>query len=98
LFLHVESEKTAIICSVFYPNYIWLATGGINNLKKENFNSLKNRTIVLFPDLGAFEKWTDKAKEISKICNIKVSDILERNTTGTEKQNGFDLADYLLQK
>src|SRR5690606_5546857 len=29
----VGSEKTARMCSVYYPKYIWLATGGLNNLK-----------------------------------------------------------------
>ena len=28
LFVDVESEKTAIICSAMMPQYLWLATGG----------------------------------------------------------------------
>jgi len=94
----VESEKTAIICSVYYPNYIWLATGGLNNLNKQLMRIFKNRSVVLFPDLGAFEKWSLKVETFNENGNIKVSDILEKNATETEKQNGFDLADYILKE
>ena len=93
----VESEKTAIICSVFFPDYIWLATGGLNNLKAENMKPLKNRNVVLFPDIGAFEKWNHIAKEFSTFCNIKVSNTLEIKAKQTNTENGYDLADYLLQ-
>jgi hypothetical protein len=31
----VESEKTALIMSLFLPDYIWMATGSKSNLKKE---------------------------------------------------------------
>lgn len=40
----VESEKTAIVMSHFIPNYVWVATGGINGCFKEEFvHSLKGR-------------------------------------------------------
>ena len=31
----VESEKTAIIASMFFQDAVWLATGGLNNLREE---------------------------------------------------------------
>jgi len=39
---------------------------------------------------------SNKAKELSSICEITVSNLLERNATETEKQQGLDLADYLV--
>lgn len=92
----VESEKTAIICSVYYPKYIWLATGGLNNLKVELLRILAGKNVVLFPDLGCYNKWFHKAKEFKQFCNIKVSNILELNATEDEKNKGLDLADYVL--
>lgn len=93
----VESEKTAIICSVYYPKYIWLATGGLNNLKVELLRILAGKNVVLFPDLGCYNKWFHKAKEFKQFCNIKVSNILELNATEDEKNKGLDLADFVLK-
>ncbi|MEI6848249.1 MAG: DUF6371 domain-containing protein [Chlorobiaceae bacterium] len=90
----VESEKTAIVASGFVSDFIWLATGGKGNIKKEQLKTLQGRTMKLYPDLGAFEKWKRIA---SGMPNITVSDILERRATEAEKKQGFDLADYLLQ-
>lgn len=50
----VESEKTAIIASVFIDRYVWLACGGLNELRAEKVGVLKNRSVTLFPDLGCF--------------------------------------------
>lgn len=93
----VESEKTAIIASVYLPQFIWLAVGSLNNLNAEKCSILNGRTVTLFPDLNGFEKWSSKAKEISKLANFTVSDLLERKATEAEKQQGFDLADYLIK-
>ncbi len=91
----VESEKTAIIASIYLPNFIWLAVGSLTNLNKEKCNILKGRSVILFPDLNGFEKWSVKAKEFSHIANFIVSDLLERKANNEEKEQGLDLADYL---
>ena len=91
----VESEKTAIIASVYLTKFIWLAVGGKDGLNPEKCEVLKGRNVVLFPDLNAFEKWNTKAKELSHIGNFVVSDLLERKATEAEKNQGLDLADYL---
>lgn len=93
----VESEKTAIISSVFLPQFIWLATGGKTNLTAEKMQVLNGRKVVLFPDLNCFNEWTNKANEFSKSMFISVSDLLERKATADEKKAGLDLADYLLR-
>jgi len=98
----VESEKTAIICSIYYPNYLWIATGGVNGCKWTEYEVckvLEGRVVVLFPDLGCYEKWSEKAKEIqSKVsCVIKVSSTLEKNATEEQKSEGMDLADFVLK-
>lgn len=59
----VESEKTAIVMSHFIPNYVWVATGGINGCFKEEFvHSLKGRDVTLIPDLGATQLWKEKSQ------------------------------------
>jgi len=93
----VESEKTAIIASVYLNQFTWLAVGSLNNLNHEICEVLQGRFVVLFPDLKGFEKWNEKAKQFSAIATFTVSDLLERKATEEEKQKGLDLADYLIR-
>jgi len=93
----VESEKTAIIASVYLPQFTWLAAGSLNNLNTENCEVLSGRHVILFPDLNGFDKWTAKADELSDIATFIVSDLLERKATDDEKVKGLDLADYLIR-
>jgi hypothetical protein len=93
----VESEKTAIIASVYLPQFIWLAVGSLTNLTAEKCSVLKGRKVLLYPDLNGFEKWSSKAKELSHIATFIVSDLLERKSTKAEREKGFDLADYLIK-
>ena len=93
----VESEKTAVIASVYLPQFIWLAVGSLTNLNAEKCSILKGRTVTLFPDLNGFDKWSSKAKELSHLSHFAVSDLLECKATEAERQQGFDLADYLIK-
>jgi len=86
----VESEKTAVIASCYYPDAIWLACGGLSNLSIKLCESLRGRKVVLYPDAGCYEKWSDKAKELSSICNVFVSWLIEKGAKGS------DIADYLV--
>ncbi len=95
----VESEKTAMICTAYFPEITWLATGGLQNLKPELFHGLLRFRLVLFPDLGAFDKWTNKARTIRRTLPgimISVSDYLEALASDQERASGYDLADYLV--
>lgn len=95
----VESEKTAILSSVYLPQYIWLASGNLNGINEEKAKALKNRDVELFPDLShngrAFEIWENKSKMIIPFAKtLKVNDILERLAPEDHKNNGYDLGDY----
>jgi len=94
----VESEKTALIASIHMPEYVWLATGSLHNLSVEKCQVLKGRKVVLFPDLGAFDKWQQKATGLQLLINktrFEVSDFLELNATEIQRKEGWDLGDYL---
>jgi hypothetical protein len=93
----VESEKTAIIASIYLPQFIWLAVGSLTNLNAEKCSILKGRTVALFPDLNGLDKWSSKAKELSHLAIFSVSDLLERKATEEERKKGLDLADYLVK-
>lgn len=93
----VESEKTAIISSVYLPEFIWLACGSVHNLNKEKTIVLKGRDVVLFPDLGCFNLWNNKIPKLTKLATFTTSTLLERKATSQEKQLGLDIADYLVK-
>jgi Domain of unknown function (DUF6371) len=78
-----ESEKTAVIASMFIPEFIWLASGGKDGLSKEKCSALKGHDVTLFPDSGVYDKWLQ--------TGYKTSNFLEG------REVGFDLADYLIQ-
>ena len=88
----VESEKTAIICSILIPDYIWLATGSKQNLNQRICSNLKNRNVCLFPDTDAFMEWKEKAE----ILNFNISDYLQKLVNKEQAGEGYDLADILI--
>lgn len=93
----VESEKTAVIASVYLPDFVWLACGSVNNLNERKTKMLKNRNVVLFPDLGCFGLWESKIPNLTKLATFRTSTLLETKATETEKKKGLDLADYLVK-
>ena len=96
----VESEKTAIVASVYFPQYAWLATGGASNLSTNLFKVLQGREVYLFPDLKAYESWRKKADELLLLLpgtKFKASGLLEKHAKAEDRQQGLDLADYLVR-
>lgn len=94
----VESEKSAIIASIWNVDMLWLACGGKSNLSAERIATLGHeRKIILFPDADSYEKWKQIALEACKMgMTVKVSDVIEKLATEAEKAAGVDLADYLV--
>lgn len=92
----VESEKTAIIASVYLPEFTWLATGGLHNLSEKMLKPIISNKIIIFPDAGCYEKWLDKASKFNSKFSITFSDLLYKNISEEEKEKGYDIADYLI--
>ena len=91
----VESEKSAIIGAGVRPEAVWMATGGKGTLNRKMLEPLQGRRIILFPDLGAFDEWTEKAKGCP---GVEISDVLERRASAEDRAAGLDVADYLLRE
>lgn len=91
----VESEKTAVLMSVFKPEYLWLATGSKSGFKYEYLKPLRNYNIIGFPDKSEYHCWNDKAIELNNLgFHISISEWLEKTTYN----NGTDLADVLIEE
>lgn len=97
----VEAEKTAVIASICFPRFVWLAAGAMKYISAEKLARYGNRKIVLYPDgsKAAVEYWRKAAAESRQLgLDVHVSELIERTATETEKQNDFDLADYLIKE
>lgn len=96
----VESEKTAIIASIYFPELTWVATGGLSNLTLEKIRVLSGRKVILFPDVKGFHKWDERMKKFSQFMTdtkFSISGLLEKNATDDERQADCDIADYFLK-
>lgn len=69
----VESQKSAVILSVIYPNLIWLATAGMTNFNARLLAPIYDRNIVAYSDANGVRVWTERAKELP-FKNIRISD------------------------
>ncbi|WP_170227829.1 DUF6371 domain-containing protein [Mucilaginibacter frigoritolerans] len=91
-----ESEKTAVMASIMMPGFIWLAAGSLHGLDEDKCRVLKNRRVMLFPDVGAHSYWTQCARFLNlKIpsATFTVHDEMERTATDEERENGADMGD-----
>lgn len=101
----VEAEKSAVILSELYPQYIWLAAGGMGEVQVKKFLPLQHYRVILFPDTDpdgrAYKCWYNAAQDVMrsffwpKHNPIRVSPFLELNATPEQKQRKIDLVDYL---
>ncbi|MCD8393924.1 MAG: DUF6371 domain-containing protein, partial [Bacteroidales bacterium] len=92
----VESEKTALLASIAYPDNIWIATGGISNLRPSQ--ALYGRSLILFPDLRAEEQWRVRGEEIASKCyaTVDIYRHIQAHASDTQCAHGLDLADFIL--
>ena len=97
----VEAEKTAVIMSEVYPQYLWMAAGGLSMLNAEKLLPLRDHHVILFPDTDpngkAFAHWLQIAKEASRhtLYPVYVSPLLEHHATPEQKAAKIDIVDYL---
>ena len=98
----VESEKTAIVCSILLPDYVWLSRGRKTGAKwylPEVHKCLIGRKVILFPDLGAFDAWQEEAEKLNyQGCNVIVNRYLEEQATEEDRKAGYDIADLLIRE
>jgi len=98
----VESEKTAIVCSILLPDYVWLSRGSKTGAKwylPEVHKCLIGRKVVLFPDLGAYDSWKEEAEKLNyQGCTVTVNRLLEDQATETDRNAGYDIADMLIRQ
>ena len=101
----VEAEKSAVILSEHFPEYLWMATGGLGEVQAEKFRPLRGRKVIFFPDTDpdgtAYRRWYEAAQEVQRQLwwedspPIYVSPILEERATSEQKERKIDLVDFI---
>lgn len=97
----VEEEKTAIVCSHFLSQYVWLSASSFEESfwKGNDMDYLIHRKVVLFPSLNSYCKMKKIAEVlITKGVMAVVSGYLEQHADEQDRRQGMSIADFLLRK
>ncbi|OUR93980.1 hypothetical protein A9Q87_04550 [Flavobacteriales bacterium 34_180_T64] len=96
----VESEKTAIVCSIELPKFTWLSYGGINGLTENKLKVLKGKNIIIVPDMSknAVSIMTSKMTYLNEIgIKAEIWDMTNGMSDEELKEAGWyncDLEDF----
>jgi len=90
----VESEKTAVIACGYFPDLLWLSTGGAQGMNLKKAKVLFDRDVILFPDASPDSKIYNKWEKQAEQFGFKISNYLEQYTTDEQKSKGVDIADF----
>ena len=95
----VESEKTALVGRFFYPDIVWVATGGSGNMSGRKMLPLNGRRVYIFPDAGkGFVEWNKLADQYEPLfLSMHVSSYVETVASDAEREIGIDIADLLIE-
>ncbi|HVX51633.1 MAG TPA: DUF6371 domain-containing protein, partial [Chitinophagaceae bacterium] len=106
----VESEKTAVLLSIFIPGMVWLATGGASGCRWTEYQVhkvLQDRTVTFYPDYGyynrttqttCYQEWSRRVQHIQRHmpARLTVSNTLETNLAALPREDQ-DLADVMVR-
>ena len=99
----VESEKTAVIMSEVFKDFIWMSCGGLQMFKPELLAPLVNHKVVIFPDTDetgeAYKAWLTVLQQAQRQYTfrypLRISRLLEDKATQEQKQRKIDLVDFI---
>ncbi|WP_204207202.1 DUF6965 family protein [Vaginella massiliensis] len=107
----VEAPKTAVYGTLYFglpetpESLIWLAVYNKSSFSFDKLKVLQGRFVYVFPDLSkdgnTFKEWETKAKEYeSRLPGTRFifSDLLEQLAPQQDKEQGKDIADYLIKQ
>lgn len=87
-----ESEKTAIIGYILFPQYVWVAYGGINGLTENKVSCLIGHNVLIIPDMSenAVSIILNKIPTLISLgINAKIWDMTESKTDDQLKLEGI---------
>lgn len=106
----VEAPKTAIIATLYFglphsrDDLVWLAVYNKGSFTLNKLKALKDRKVIVFPDLSpdgqTFKVWKQKSELIARSVpglDFRFSNFLENISLPSEKEQGLDIADFLIK-
>ena len=90
----VEGEKSAVIASLVFPQYVWVATGGKYGLSPGMCKSLAGRDVLVYADADAVGEWGEKIKSFTFCRSIHQSDWAKDEPQGSKR----DIADLIMNE
>lgn len=101
----VESEKSAVILSEKFTDFVWLSCGGLQSFRPELLSPLVNYKVIIFPDTDStgdtYRQWSQVAIEAQRLYKfhypLRISRLLEDHASPEQKQRKIDLVDYLYE-
>lgn len=107
----VEAPKTAIYGTLYFglpempESLIWLAVYNKSSFSFDKLKVLQGRFVYVFPDLSkdgnTFEEWEAKAKDYERQLpqtEFIFSDLLEQLAPQHDKEQGKDIADFIIKQ
>lgn len=89
-----ESEKSAIICALVFPGFVWVSCGGKHGFKPDLCKTLAGRNILVYADADATNEWREKIAQLTFCKSIRLSDWSKGEPQGSKR----DIADLILEE
>lgn len=97
----VESEKTALICAIYFGDLVhnlWVATGGLMNINRSKMDPYTStrRVVCLYPDKDGVEKWKEKMTAIAYKSMRINTDVIRDHWIDDDGEKA-DIADIIVR-
>ena len=89
-----EGEKSAVIASLFFPQFVWVSCGGKFGLRPETCKSLAGRDVIVYADADAATEWGEKIKRLDFCKSVRLSDWSKDEAPGSKR----DIVDLLMSE
>ena len=89
-----ESEKSAIICALVFPDFVWVSCGGKHGFKPDLCKPLAGRNVLVYADADAADEWREKITQLTFCKSIRLSDW----SKGEPQDSKRDIADLILEE
>ena len=89
-----ESEKSAIICALVFPDFVWVSCGGKHGFKPDLCKPLAGRNVLVYADADAAAEWRERMAQLSFCKSIRLSDWSKGEPQGSKR----DIADLILEE
>jgi hypothetical protein len=89
-----ESEKSAVIASMTFPQFVWVSCGGKQALTPDRCRPLAGRDVIVYADADATDEWEEKIKSLAYCHSIRISDWAKDEAQGSKR----DIADLIIEE